>query len=121
MQSRTEDETPNTAAETVIPLAAEEIAVAKQVVETGRVQISRVTHERKQLIDEMLGLEAARRAVEPGVPSDLAGAMSMLAREVGCAEEYCLQRLAEVGAELGRRRGPSTGLRDGGGQVLGRV
>jgi uncharacterized protein (TIGR02271 family) len=59
MQSRTEDETPNTAAEAVIPLAAEEIAVAKQVVETGRVRISRVTHEREQLIDEMLARETA--------------------------------------------------------------
>jgi hypothetical protein len=76
---------------------------------------------RSRLIDEMLSLEAARRALEPGIPPDLAGAMSELAREAGCAEEYCLQRLAEVGAELGRRRGASTGLRDGGGQVLGRV
>jgi hypothetical protein len=76
---------------------------------------------RSRVIDEMLRLEAARRAIEPGVPPDLAEAMSVLAREVGCAEEYCLQRLAEAGAELGRRRGLSTGLRDGAGQVLGRV
>lgn len=76
---------------------------------------------RSRLIDEMLGLEAARRALEPGIPPDLAGAMSVLAREVGCAEEYCLQRLAEIGAKVGRRRGASTGLRDGGGQILGRV
>jgi hypothetical protein len=81
----------------------------------------RLRSRRSQLIDEMLGLDAARRAVEPGVPPDLAGAMSVLAREVGCAEEYCLERLAEVGGELGQRRGASTGLRDGGGQVLGRV
>ena len=76
---------------------------------------------RSRLIDEMLNLEAARRALEPGIPPDLARAMSVLAREVGCAEEYCLQRLAEVGAELSRRRGMPTGLRGGGGQVLGRV
>ena len=45
------------ASETVLPLLAEEVAVSKQVVETGRVQISRVTHEREQLIDELLARE----------------------------------------------------------------
>ena len=55
MQSRTDDDrTPDKAGETVIPLLAEEIAVSKQVVETGRVQVARVTHEREQLIDELL-------------------------------------------------------------------
>jgi uncharacterized protein (TIGR02271 family) len=59
MQSRTEDQIPKDGPETVISLAAEEVAVAKQVVETGRVQIARVTHEREQLIDEMLARETA--------------------------------------------------------------
>jgi uncharacterized protein (TIGR02271 family) len=54
--SRTEDD-PDQTGETVLPLLAEEIAVAKQVVETGRVQVSRVTHEREQLIDELLAHE----------------------------------------------------------------
>ena len=55
VQSRTDDDrTPDKAGETVIPLLAEEIAVSKQVVETGRVQVARVTHEREQLIDELL-------------------------------------------------------------------
>ena len=55
VQSRTEDDpAPDKTGETVIPLLAEEVAVAKQVVETGRVQVSRVTHEREQLIDELL-------------------------------------------------------------------
>jgi hypothetical protein len=76
---------------------------------------------RARLIDEMLSLEAVRRAMEPSAPAELAGAMSLLAREVGCAEQYCLQRLSEIGGELSRRRGAPTGLRDGGGQVLGRV
>ena len=54
-QSRTDDDrAPDKTGETVIPLLAEEIAVSKQVVETGRVQVARVTHERKQLIDELL-------------------------------------------------------------------
>jgi uncharacterized protein (TIGR02271 family) len=58
VQSRTEDDrAPDTTGETVMPLLAEEIAVSKQVVETGRVQIARVTHEREQLIDELLAHE----------------------------------------------------------------
>jgi uncharacterized protein (TIGR02271 family) len=60
MGSRTEpDRTPDEAPESVLPLLAEEIAVSKQVVETGRVQVSRVTHEREQLIDELLAQQTA--------------------------------------------------------------
>ena len=44
--SRTEAE------ETLIPLLAEEVAVSKKKVETGRVQVTRVTHEREQFIDQ---------------------------------------------------------------------
>ena len=55
VQSRTEDErAADQTDETVLPLLAEEVAVSKQVVETGRVQVARVTHEREQLIDELL-------------------------------------------------------------------
>jgi len=45
------------AEDTVVPLLAEEVAVSKQVVETGRVQVARVTHQREQLIDELLAHE----------------------------------------------------------------
>ena len=45
--------------ESVLPLLAEEAVIAKQVVETGRIQIARVTHEREQLIDELLARETA--------------------------------------------------------------
>jgi len=56
--SRTDDDrTPDNTGETVIPLLAEEVTVSKQVVETGRIQLSRVTHEREQLIDELLAHE----------------------------------------------------------------
>ena len=55
MYPGTDDQTP----ETLIPLAAEEVAVSKRAVETGRVQVARVTHEREQLIDEMLAHETA--------------------------------------------------------------
>src|SRR6516162_221605 len=55
VQSRTEDDrAPEQTGETVLPLLAEEVAVSKQVVETGRVQVARITHEREQLIDELL-------------------------------------------------------------------
>lgn len=49
--SRTEAE------ETLIPLLAEEVAVSKKKVETGRVQVTRVTHEREQFIDQELARE----------------------------------------------------------------
>jgi len=45
--------------ETTLPLLAEEVAVSKQVVETGRVQVARITHEREQLIDELLAHQTA--------------------------------------------------------------
>ena len=55
MGSRTDaDRTPVEPGETILPLFAEEVAVSKQVVETGRVQVARVTHEREQLVDELL-------------------------------------------------------------------
>ena len=65
MESRTEDRHPHQNVETVIPLAAEEIAVAKQHVEIGRVQVARVTREREQLIDEILARETAEISRTP--------------------------------------------------------
>jgi uncharacterized protein (TIGR02271 family) len=52
-----ENRPPDQPAETVIQLAAEEVAVSKQLVETGRVRVARVTQEREQLIDELLERE----------------------------------------------------------------
>jgi hypothetical protein len=49
-----EDRQSGQSAEDIVPLLAEEVAVAKRVVETGRVQVTRITHEREQLIDELL-------------------------------------------------------------------
>jgi uncharacterized protein (TIGR02271 family) len=58
VQSRTDDDRdPDKTSETVLPLLAEEVTVSKQVLETGRVQVARVTHEREQLIDELLARE----------------------------------------------------------------
>ena len=60
MGSRTDaDRIPAEPGETVLPLLAEEVAVSKQVVETGRVQVARVTHEREQLVDELLAHRTA--------------------------------------------------------------
>ena len=50
---------PDDAGETVLPLLAEELAVSKQVVETGRVRVARVTRRREQLINELLARETA--------------------------------------------------------------
>jgi uncharacterized protein (TIGR02271 family) len=65
MQSRTEGKSPHQSAETVISLAAEELALAKQSVETGRVQVARVTHEREELIDELLARETVEVSRNP--------------------------------------------------------
>jgi uncharacterized protein (TIGR02271 family) len=43
--------------ETVIPLFQEELSVSRQVVATGKVQVSRVTHSHEQLVDELLERE----------------------------------------------------------------
>lgn len=53
--------------ETRIPLFEEELSVAKRAGETGRVQISRVTHSQQQVVDELLRqqkVEVERVAVE---------------------------------------------------------
>jgi uncharacterized protein (TIGR02271 family) len=46
--------TSNANGETIIPLLEEELSVAKRVVETARVRVSRVTHSHEQLVDELL-------------------------------------------------------------------
>jgi uncharacterized protein (TIGR02271 family) len=43
--------------ETVIPVLEEELSVAKRVVETARVRVSRVTHDHEQIVDELLQQE----------------------------------------------------------------
>ena len=52
-----EHATTNADREAVIPVFEEELSVAKRVVETSRVQVSRVTHQHQQLVDELLQLE----------------------------------------------------------------
>jgi len=54
-ESRRADE--GTRDDATLPLLAEELAVAREKVETGRVRISTRTHEREALIDENLARE----------------------------------------------------------------
>jgi uncharacterized protein (TIGR02271 family) len=42
------------AGEDALPLAAEQLSVSKETCETGRVRVSRRTHERQSLVDERL-------------------------------------------------------------------
>jgi hypothetical protein len=74
----------------------------------------RLIDRRGRLIDEMVRLEQRRRSLEPWSSVELELAMGTLAREVDRTEQHCLERLAELGAELERRRGvgTATGLRD---------
>jgi stress response protein YsnF len=51
------EDTHNTDRETIIPLFEEEVSIGKRIVDTARVQVSRVTHRREQLIEEMLERE----------------------------------------------------------------
>lgn len=43
--------------ETIIPLFEEEVSIGKRIIDTARVQVSRVTHSREQLVEEMLERE----------------------------------------------------------------
>jgi len=78
---------------------------------------------RGRLVDELADLDARRRSLAPWTTVELDLAIGALAREVGRAEQWCVERLAEIRAELARRRGAgtATGLRDSvDGQLLGR-
>ena len=72
MQSQDDDDRiANQGAKAAIPLAEEELAVSKQVVETGRVKIARLTREREQQIDELLARETVDISRTPiGRPID---------------------------------------------------
>lgn len=84
----------------------------------------RLAKRRGEVIDELIRLDAKRMSLAPWATADLDIAMGALAREVDRAEQRCRELLAELGAELERRRGlgRATGLRDGvDGRLLGSV
>jgi uncharacterized protein (TIGR02271 family) len=57
--------------ETVIPVFEEELSVAKRVIETARVRVSRVTHDHQQMVDELLEHETVEVEHVPiGKPID---------------------------------------------------
>src|SRR5271154_3020646 len=63
--------TPTANGETVIPLLEEELSVAKRVVETARVRVSRITHDHEQIVEEMLQHEKVEvERVPVGRPVD---------------------------------------------------
>ncbi|HVH82233.1 MAG TPA: hypothetical protein VM782_22745 [Stellaceae bacterium] len=82
----------------------------------------RLVGRRALLIEELLQLEQGRPDRDRRPPAALDEAMRALSREVEDAELWCHRRLEELGAELRLRRGlgVTTGLRDGGGPLLGR-
>jgi len=84
--------------------------------------VQRLIERRGRLVEELARLEARRKSLAPWTTVELDLAMGILAKEADRAEQWCLERLAELGAELARRRGAgtATGLRDGAdGQLLG--
>jgi uncharacterized protein (TIGR02271 family) len=57
--------------EIVLPLYEEELSVSKRVVPTNRVQVSRITHQQEQLVDELLGRERVEiERIPMGTPID---------------------------------------------------
>jgi hypothetical protein len=84
--------------------------------------VDRLIERRGVLIGELAAIDAKRLSLAPWATPDLDIAMGVLAREVDCAEQRCREVIAELGAELERRRGmgTATGLRDGAdGRLLG--
>lgn len=74
------------------------------------------------MINELAHLDAKRLSLAPWTTADLDLAVGGLAREVERSEQRCRELLAEIGAELARRRGhgTATGLRNGAdGRLLG--
>jgi hypothetical protein len=85
--------------------------------------VRRLIDRRGLLIEELMRLDARRRASALGASGELDLAMGAFATEIEEGGRRCQEVLAELGAELSRLRGEgaATGLRDGvAGQLLGR-
>jgi hypothetical protein len=85
--------------------------------------VRRLIDRRGLLIEELMRLDARRRASALGASGELDLAMAAFATEIEEGGRRCQEVLAELGAELSRLRGEgaATGLRDGvAGQLLGR-
>jgi hypothetical protein len=84
--------------------------------------VRRMIERRGDLIGELASIDVKRLSLAPKPTPDLDIAMGSLAREVDHAEQHCREVIAELGAELERRRGmgTATGLRAGAdGRLLG--
>jgi len=85
--------------------------------------VRRLIDRRGALIEELMQVDARRRAFASGTPGELDLAMMSFATEIEQGGRHCLAALAELGAELGRLRGEgaASGLRgESAGQLLGR-
>ena len=85
--------------------------------------VRRLIERRGRLADELAALDARRQSLARRTTVELDLAIGALAQEVDCTEQWCVERLGEIRAELARRRGvgTATGLRDRvDGQLLGR-
>ena len=83
----------------------------------------RLIRRRRRLLDELLGIDAERRASGVARSAELDAALGELRREVDEAQEDYLARLEALDGEIRRRLGVgvTTGLRDAGlGRLLGR-
>ena len=83
----------------------------------------RLIRRRRRLLDELLGIDAERRASGIARSAELDAALGELRREVDEAQEDYLARLEALDGEIRRRLGVgvTTGLRDAGlGRLLGR-
>jgi hypothetical protein len=84
--------------------------------------VRRMIERRGDLIGELASIDVKRLSLASEPTPELDLAMGSLAREVGRAEQRCREVIAELDAELQRRRGigTATGLRDGAdGRLLG--
>ena len=84
--------------------------------------IRRLIARRGRLVEELTEMETRRRLLGGPLPPELGAALDELANEVGATRQSCEARIDGLDAELRRRRGEgtATGLRGGGGLLLGR-
>jgi hypothetical protein len=83
---------------------------------------ARLVERRGILIEQLMQLEARRRAFAAPAPAPLDAALAALRHETAAAEDFCRELLAHLGGELDRVRGaaPASGVRGGAtGRLLG--
>lgn len=103
---------PDGGREIVVPLLTEEMSVSKRVVPKGRVQVSRVTRQREELVDELLTrehVEVERTAINRPVDAmpqvreegdtviiPIVEEVLTIERRLVLKEEVCIRRIRET-------------------------